>query len=135
MGYVNNHIPLLIDAKKKTLKKQQHFPGEEVTLIVFLLTFHLRQWLPQEKIEHLGVTQEGDNIKLGMAGHSKRSVREAYSRAKKWLRQKSLSMSSPCDGKKGCKSMDTTSEAEMTDPNTNDVNTTDSRNDKARYET
>lgn len=47
-----------------------------------------RQWLPPEKIEPLGMSSESDNAKIGMAGSSKRSVKEAYTRAKQWLRRR-----------------------------------------------
>ena len=46
-----------------------------------------RQWLPPEKVELLGVSTESDNLKMALAGSSKRSVKEAYTRAKQWLRR------------------------------------------------
>lgn len=54
-------------------------------MIFFLLC---RQWLPPEKIEPLGLSSEGDNAKMALAGSSKRSVKEAYCRAKQWLRRR-----------------------------------------------
>ena len=34
------------------------------------------------------MSSEGDNSKIAMAGSSKRSVKEAYTRAKQWLRRR-----------------------------------------------
>ena len=53
-----------------------------------VLFSHYRQWLPPDKVEPLGVSTEGDNLKLSQAGSSKRSVKEAYTRAKQWLRKR-----------------------------------------------
>ena len=62
-----------------------------MSLLSFLSLYYFlidRQWLPPEKIELLGVSQEKDNAKISMAGSSKRSVKEAYARAKHWQQRK-----------------------------------------------
>lgn len=46
-----------------------------------------RQWLPEEKIELLGASPEQDSIKIAMSGHSKRSVLQAFQRAKQYQRK------------------------------------------------
>ena len=46
-----------------------------------------RQWLPEEKIERLGASAEQDSIKIAMSGHSKRSVLQAFQRAKQYQRK------------------------------------------------
>lgn len=38
--------------------------------------------MPEEKIERLGASQEQDSVKISMSGHSKRSVLQAFQRAK-----------------------------------------------------
>lgn len=53
----------------------------------FLLVSYCRQWLPEEKIERLGVSQEQDSVKISMSGHSKRSVLQAFQRAKQYQRK------------------------------------------------
>lgn len=52
-----------------------------------------RQWLPPDKIEPLGVDSDYDMLKVSQSGNSKRSVKEAYQRAKKYLARKSKSSS------------------------------------------
>ena len=47
----------------------------------------IRQWLPKEKIERLGASPEQDSIKIAMSGHSKRSVMQAFQRAKQYQRR------------------------------------------------
>lgn len=69
-----------------------------------------RQWLPPDKIEPLGVDSEHDSYKITQSGSSKRSVKEAFQRAKHYQRRmvnrlKSLN-ASDADG-------------DATDPNTN----------------
>lgn len=44
--------------------------------------------MPPDKIEPLGQSQDCDSAKIAMAGTSKRSVKEAFSRAKQWLRRR-----------------------------------------------
>ena len=55
--------------------------------IVFSSVSHYRQWLPEEKIERLGASAEQDSIKIGMSGHSKRSVMQAFQRAKQYQKK------------------------------------------------
>jgi len=45
----------------------------------------LRQWLPPDKISALGVNSEYDQKSLSQSRSSKRSVREAFSRARLFL--------------------------------------------------
>ena len=52
----------------------------------------LRQWLPPDKVEPLGIDAETDSLKLSTAGSSKRGVKEAYQRATRY--QKHLKSSS-----------------------------------------
>lgn len=76
-----------------------------------------RQWLPPEKIEPLGASLEEDNSKIAMAGSSKRSVKEAYTRAKQWLRRRKKQQNS-----KTSKPSDA-DETEMSDLNIDDPST------------
>ena len=46
-----------------------------------------RQWLPPDKIEPLGANGEYDQLKIASSGASKRSVQQAYVRAKQYLRK------------------------------------------------
>ena len=41
-----------------------------------------RQWLPEDKIEPLGISSDHDAAKIAMSGSSKRSVLQAFQRAK-----------------------------------------------------
>ena len=59
-----------------------------LTLFILFVLLPNRQWLPPEKIEPLGTSVENDNAKIALAGSSKRSVKEAYTRAKQWLRRR-----------------------------------------------
>ena len=59
-----------------------------------------RQWLPPDKIEPLGVNSEHDAFKITQSGSSKRSVKEAFQRAKHYQRRmasrlKSINTSEP----------------------------------------
>ena len=62
-----------------------------VVIDVLCATSHRRQWLPPDKIEPLGIDSDYDMMKVSQSGNSKRSVREAYQRAKKYLAKKSKS--------------------------------------------
>ena len=46
-----------------------------------------RQWLPPDKIEPLGINVEYDNSKVSSSGASKRSVHQAYQRARQYQRR------------------------------------------------
>ena len=46
-----------------------------------------RQWLPSDKIEPLGVSAEYDSAKVAASGASKRSVQQAFQRAKQYQRK------------------------------------------------
>ena len=48
--------------------------------------------MPPDKIEPLGIDSEYDTMKVSQSGNSKRSVKEAYQRAKKYLARKSKTM-------------------------------------------
>ena len=47
-------------------------------------TSHSRQWLPADKIEPLGTDGQHDQHKIASSGASKRSVQQAYVRAKEY---------------------------------------------------
>ena len=65
------------------------------------------------------MSSESDSLKISMAGSSKRSVKEAYTRAKQWLRRRSRQGSKALDS-------DALKEEEMSyDSNTNDGNASD----------
>ena len=59
------------------------------SIVIRKKTFFMspRQWLPEEKIERLGETPEQDSIKISMSGHSKRSVLQAFQRAKQYQKK------------------------------------------------
>ena len=46
-----------------------------------------RQWLPPDKIEPLGMSAEYDSAKVAASGPSKRSVQQAFQRAKQYQRK------------------------------------------------
>lgn len=66
----------------------------KMLISVFLISqFFLslfRQWLPPDKIERLGVDENFDQSKMATSGHSKRSVKEAYCRAKQYQERVSM---------------------------------------------
>jgi len=54
---------------------------------MMLSLFTHRQWLPPDKIEPLGISLEYDNSKVATSGASKRSVYQAYQRARQYQRR------------------------------------------------
>ena len=61
---------------------------------------YCRQWLPAEKIEPLGTSIDYDFHKIAHSGHSKRSVKEAYNRAKQYQKRVARKAASLNDSKK-----------------------------------
>eukprot|EP00731_Ephydatia_muelleri_P002416 Em0001g2416a len=71
---------------EEVLELKEKTPG-----VVYLVRFfdgrRTWQWLPPDKIEPLGANGEYDQLKIASSGASKRSVQQAYVRAKQYLRK------------------------------------------------
>ena len=76
-------------------------------------------------MELLGTSAENDNLKIAMAGSSKRSVRDAYTRAKQWLKRRRSHHHTPSRTSDVVEEEEEEDEEVFDDSNTNDDSATD----------